>query len=392
MDTLTAIQNLAGMNDFALRIFRNPSKLDDFKYSSDDFEVPPGFPVTAKLVEFRGQQVAAFDIGNKEMICLPQVYELFLKNMVGGLHTVYTKLRRLDINPLICNVEQVRALRSLGAIQPGVNRCKLIESTDFDKLYEDCTSTCTRPGRPSKRGCGGYDDLWMEIAESSSCSTSGSASNSSVFNQLLPQFTTQQLIMQHFVALSQQQQQQREQNKEEEDGNFEGPVDGGGTPLNLSKSGSGSGNSENNDSDSMENMRKEDSSPNNSMSDRDRAGSNSNSMSVEGSSSNRGDTNLMNKILSLIEITSEQFKHERQELWRERNEIQLLRESFHKIVQEERDLRVKLENQTRKCGSYERRFKYMQQQLLLARGELRRNRKKSRKNEKAEGDNQEPCE
>jgi hypothetical protein len=45
---------------------------------------------------------------------------------VGGLHTVYTKLKRLDIQPLVCNVDQVRALRSLGAIQPGVNRCKLI--------------------------------------------------------------------------------------------------------------------------------------------------------------------------------------------------------------------------------------------------------------------------
>lgn len=35
-----------------------------------------------------------------------QAYELFLKNMVGGLHTVYTKLKRLDIVPRICNVEQ----------------------------------------------------------------------------------------------------------------------------------------------------------------------------------------------------------------------------------------------------------------------------------------------
>ena len=34
------------------------------------------------------------------------MYELFLKNMVGGLHTVYTKLKRLEVTPLICNVEQ----------------------------------------------------------------------------------------------------------------------------------------------------------------------------------------------------------------------------------------------------------------------------------------------
>ncbi|PIO53259.1 SKI/SNO/DAC family protein, partial [Teladorsagia circumcincta] len=69
------------------------------------------------------------------------VYELFLKNMVGGLHTVYTKLKRLEITPIICNVEQVRALRSKNAIQPGVNRCKLIAATDFDRLYDDCTNT-----------------------------------------------------------------------------------------------------------------------------------------------------------------------------------------------------------------------------------------------------------
>ena len=31
-------------------------------------------------------------------------------------------LSRLDIHPLVCNVEQVRVLRGLGAIQPGVNR------------------------------------------------------------------------------------------------------------------------------------------------------------------------------------------------------------------------------------------------------------------------------
>ena len=28
------------------------------------------------------------------MLCLPQAFELFLKNLVGGLHTVYTKCKR----------------------------------------------------------------------------------------------------------------------------------------------------------------------------------------------------------------------------------------------------------------------------------------------------------
>lgn len=93
-----------------------------------------------KLVEYRGQKVAAFVINGDTMLCLPQAFELFLKHLVGGLHTVYTKLKRLDIIPVVCNVEQVRILRGLGAIQPGVNRCKLLSCKDFDTLYKDCTT------------------------------------------------------------------------------------------------------------------------------------------------------------------------------------------------------------------------------------------------------------
>lgn len=93
-----------------------------------------------KLVDYRGQKVAAFIIAGDTMLCLPQAFELFLKHLVGGLHTVYTKLKRLDIVPLVCNVEQVRILRGLGAIQPGVNRCKLLSCKDFDILFRDCTT------------------------------------------------------------------------------------------------------------------------------------------------------------------------------------------------------------------------------------------------------------
>lgn len=93
-----------------------------------------------KLVDYRAQKVAAFIIQGETMLCLPQAFELFLKHLVGGLHTVYTKLKRLDIVPLVCNVEQVRILRGLGAIQPGVNRCKLLSCKDFDVLYRDCTT------------------------------------------------------------------------------------------------------------------------------------------------------------------------------------------------------------------------------------------------------------
>jgi hypothetical protein len=60
-----------------------------------------------KLIEYRDNKVASFTVDGKELICLPQAFELFLKNLVGGLHTVYTKLKRLDIVPIVCNVEQV---------------------------------------------------------------------------------------------------------------------------------------------------------------------------------------------------------------------------------------------------------------------------------------------
>ncbi|XP_068219296.1 dachshund homolog 1-like [Palaemon carinicauda] len=94
-------------------------------YFSHAYNSPPPIHTSdptandCKLVEYRGQKVAAFIINNDTMLCLPQAFELFLKNLVGGLHTVYTKLKRLGIEPLVCNVEQVRVLRGLGAIQPG---------------------------------------------------------------------------------------------------------------------------------------------------------------------------------------------------------------------------------------------------------------------------------
>jgi hypothetical protein len=50
-------------------------------------------------------------------------------------------MKRLNIVPIICNVEQVRALRHVGALQHGVNRCKLIEISDIEKLINDCADT-----------------------------------------------------------------------------------------------------------------------------------------------------------------------------------------------------------------------------------------------------------
>jgi hypothetical protein len=39
------------------------------------------------IVDYRGQKVAAFVIRGETMLCLPQAFDLFLKNLVGGLHT-----------------------------------------------------------------------------------------------------------------------------------------------------------------------------------------------------------------------------------------------------------------------------------------------------------------
>ena len=105
--------------------------------------VSPNDPTAnaCKIVDFHGEKIASFTIHGKTMLCLPQAFEFFLKNLVGGLHTVYTKCKRLGINPIVCNVEQVRVLRGLGSIQPGVNRCKLIADTDFDELMRDCNTS-----------------------------------------------------------------------------------------------------------------------------------------------------------------------------------------------------------------------------------------------------------
>jgi hypothetical protein len=94
-----------------------------------------------RIIDYRGTKLTAFNVDGRELICLPQAFDLFLKNLVGGLHTVYTKLKRLEIIPVVCNVEQVRILRGLGAIQPGVNRCKLLAPLEFDILYDDCTNS-----------------------------------------------------------------------------------------------------------------------------------------------------------------------------------------------------------------------------------------------------------
>uniref|UniRef100_A0A673WPA6 SKI/SNO/DAC domain-containing protein n=1 Tax=Salmo trutta TaxID=8032 RepID=A0A673WPA6_SALTR len=141
-----------------------PSSLGIFRsdpiYTATTTRVPSGglgFTNTpCRMVDVHGVKVASFSVGGQDdLICLPQVFDLFLKHLVGGLHTVYTKLKRLDICPVVCTVSQVRVLRGLGAIQPGVNRCKLISRRDFEALYADCTVASSRPGRPPKHSVGG---------------------------------------------------------------------------------------------------------------------------------------------------------------------------------------------------------------------------------------------
>ncbi|XP_038630370.1 dachshund a isoform X2 [Scyliorhinus canicula] len=130
-------------------VYTSPSESPKLSSSISNNNINSGNE--CKMVELRGVKVASFSVDGQELICLPQVFDLFLKHLVGGLHTVYTKLKRLDITPVVCTVEQVRILRGLGAIQPGVNRCKLISRKDFETLFNDCTNASSRPGRPPKR-------------------------------------------------------------------------------------------------------------------------------------------------------------------------------------------------------------------------------------------------
>ncbi|VDM19169.1 unnamed protein product [Wuchereria bancrofti] len=145
----------------------------------------------ARIYVYRGEKIAGFELQGIRMICLPQAYEIFLKNVISGLHTVHTKLKRLQIRLVICNVEQVRALRNLGAIQKGVNRCKLISCNDFDQLYDDCYKIQHRSGRLAKRP-----------AECENTSNDKTKKQKYTSDRILIPFTTKQQIRQLMATVT----------------------------------------------------------------------------------------------------------------------------------------------------------------------------------------------
>ena len=46
-----------------------------------------------------------------------QGYEMFLRHHVGGPHTIYAKCKRLNIHPLVCNIEQVKFKKNYNKIR-----------------------------------------------------------------------------------------------------------------------------------------------------------------------------------------------------------------------------------------------------------------------------------
>ncbi|WKY03090.1 hypothetical protein Q1695_016412 [Nippostrongylus brasiliensis] len=385
MSSLNAIQSLAELQskfrpEALISFEADPAQTamrDGSESSGQSSVIPqefsqfdPNEPPITKEINYRGHTVIGFDLRGTDMLCLPQVYELFLKNMVGGLHTVYTKLKRLEITPVICNVEQVRALRSKNAIQPGVNRCKLIAATDFDRLYEDCTNTCTRPGRPPKRSSAVEE--WAtkreKFEDQQQCGTQAdfgaapcqSSMNPLFLGQLLPQFSAQQLLVQHMMVLAAAQKQPNMCAPSAVGMSADAEVEG--MPLNLSKS---NGNSETSDNDSLENMRKEgDISPNQSLSER------SGSKGSNDSSSFDPSTAATTKILSLIDMASEHFKQQMKSIRKEREEVEFLRCQLKGSLIDESKLREQLQAEKKKSNIYFRRYCKARREMILLKEQM----------------------
>ncbi|CAJ0942555.1 unnamed protein product, partial [Mesorhabditis belari] len=334
----------------------------------------------AKIIEYRREKLACFEISGIDMICLPQAYEFFLKNLVGGLHTVYTKLKRLEITPLVCNVEQVRALRSLGAIQPGVNRCKLIAANDFDKLYDDCTS---RPGRPAKR-LATMDEWTMKQSRNDVPldSVQNNATTSGNAGMLLGQFLpfSHQLLVQQMMAVAAAQQHSEPSRHQLRTDEVDVEEDGGqslstdSAPLNLTKNENQ--NSETSDNDSLENMRKDEDAQ---MSERGAssgsAGSGGSSAVSTTNSSNQSvsveESSLaLRKIISLVDMANEHFKAQRELLAKEREDLNAMRVRLREVEDSEEMMKTKLEAERKKARAYFNRFCKAQKEALSLKEQL----------------------
>lgn len=102
----------------------------------------PIFPQNCRYkvasVTINGRSITALLTEDEELLCFPQLVDYFLKDHVAGMPTIYAKVKRMGIIARSCNLDQVRLMRSMGAIGPVVNRCKLITMEDFKRLYEDC--------------------------------------------------------------------------------------------------------------------------------------------------------------------------------------------------------------------------------------------------------------
>lgn len=99
---------------------------------------PPNCRYKVASVTINDKSITALLTDDEELLCFPQLVDYFLKDHVAGMPTIYAKVKRMGILARSCNLEQVRLMRSMGAIGPVVNRCKLITMEDFKRLYEDC--------------------------------------------------------------------------------------------------------------------------------------------------------------------------------------------------------------------------------------------------------------
>ncbi|KAI6239080.1 Ski-Sno domain-containing protein [Aphelenchoides fujianensis] len=339
-----------------------------------------------EFFEFLGEKIAYFCMNGKRMVCLLQIYELFLKQLVGGLHTIYTKMRRLNIHPVVCSVEQVRALRLVGAIQTGVNRCKLIDLCDLERLFVDCSDTRPRPGRPPRRtfNCGflprtdlaqplqngeigtAMPPLNMETNENGGAAAIPNVPDSlSFFTNFLPINPPNHLLHEVFAATVLQQLPHAPASNPADGQPPNG--DGGGEktedcPQTLTNDG-GRTSSSDEKQDSASNSSTGSNKPSGSNSETDDSFDREKSMSatMDQDSSTQGTASpnsqglqfLLNKLISLTETTESSFKSHCDRL----NELSnQLHEQIHEIMDRERSSRLELYLQRQKTAMYQRRY------------------------------------